>query len=44
MYKIKLTQVQIIQLNEARTFEKKETFAHNYPPTKLLFNPEEVIV
>lgn len=32
--------VEIIQLNEQRTFQKKVSFEHNYPPTKILFNPD----
>ena len=34
--------VEIIQLNEQRTFQKKVSFEHNYPPTRILFNPDEV--
>ena len=33
--------IEIIQLNEQRTFQKKITFEHNYPPTKILFSPDE---
>ena len=37
--------VEIIQLNEAsQQFEKKVSFSHNYPPTKMLWIPDLVII
>ena len=33
-------QVEIIQINDQKRLEKKVTFSHNYPPTKLLFIPD----
>lgn len=35
-----IMQVEIIQINEQKRLEKKVTFSHNYPPTKLLFIPD----
>ena len=32
--------VEIIQLNQQRKFQKKATFEHRFPPTKILFNPD----
>lgn len=34
--------VEIIQLNQQRKFQKKATFEHRFPPTKILFNPDLV--
>lgn len=38
-----ISQVEIIQMNENKRLEKKISFMHQYPPTKLLFIPDEVL-
>lgn len=34
--------VEIIQLNQSKKFQKRLTFEHRFPPTKILFNPDLV--
>lgn len=33
-------EIEIIQLNESKYLEKRISFPHEYPPTKLMFIPD----
>lgn len=38
------TQVEILQPNEGKYLDKKISFPHEYPPTKLMFIPDDVLM